>query len=110
VPANFKFISAVLKGSLAKLTWVKNGKDAVQAVLDGTKFDLILMDLQMPIMNGYIASGHIKTIDPKLPIIALTAYAVEGDMEKALEAGCDDYLSKPVSIPDLYAKLNVFIG
>jgi len=110
VSANFKFISSVLKGTQAKLSWVKNGKDAVQAVLDGTKFDLVLMDLQMPVMNGYIASGHIKTIQPKLPIIALTAYAVEGDMEKALEAGCDDYLSKPVSIPDLFEKLRLFIG
>ena len=110
VPANFKFISAVLKGTHAKLTWVQNGKDAVEAVLKNNCYDLILMDLRMPIMDGYKASGHIKTIDTKLPIIALTAYAVEGDMEKALEAGCDDYLSKPIAIPSLYKKLNFFIN
>lgn len=109
VPANFKFISAVLRSTHAKLTWAKNGKAAVEAILSDEKFDLVLMDLRMPIMDGYKASGHIKTINPKLPIIALTAFAVDGDMEKALEAGCDDYLSKPVSIPDLYKKIRFFI-
>ncbi|OYT15026.1 MAG: hypothetical protein B7C24_15255 [Bacteroidetes bacterium 4572_77] len=110
VPANFKFISAVLRGTNAKLTWAKNGKEAVEFVLSGTEFDMVLMDLRMPIMDGYKASAHIKTIAPKLPIVALTAFAVDGDMEKALEAGCDDYLSKPVSIPDLYAKFRLFLG
>ncbi len=110
VPANFMFISAVLRGTHAKLTWAKNGKEAVEAVLSGEKFDMILMDLRMPIMDGYKASGHIKTIDSKLPILALTAFAVEGDLEKALEAGCDDYLSKPISIPSLYKKLNFFLN
>ena len=109
VPANFKFISAVLRGTNAKLTWAKNGKEAVEAVLEGGDFDMILMDLRMPIMDGYKASRHIKSIAPKLPIVALTAYAVDGDMEKALEAGCDDYLKKPVSIQNLYEKLKIFL-
>ena len=110
VSANFRFISAVLRGTHAKLTWVKNGKEAVEAVLNDDNFDMVLMDLRMPIMDGYKASGHIKSINPKLPIVALTAFAVDGDMEKALDAGCDDYLSKPISIPDLYDKLNFFIN
>jgi len=110
VAANYKLISAVLRGTHAKLTWVKNGKEAVEAVLKGENFDLVLMDMQMPIMDGYQASTHIKSIDAKLPIIALTAYAVDGDMEKALEAGCDDYLSKPIPIPELYKKIDFFVN
>lgn len=107
--ANFKYVSALLRGTQAKITWVQNGKESVEAVLSGEHFDLVLMDLRMPIMDGYKASGHIKSIQPKLPIIALTAYAVDGDLEKALEAGCDDYLSKPISVPDFYAKLDFYL-
>ena len=107
--ANYKFVSAVLRKTNVKLTWVKNGKDAVEAVIENDKFDLILMDLRMPIMDGYKASEHIKTIQPKIPIVALTAFAVEGDMEKALEAGCDDYLTKPINIPDFFGKLKFYL-
>lgn len=109
VDANYKFVSAVLRKTNVKLTWVKNGKDAVEAVIENDKFDLILMDLRMPIMDGYKASEHIKTIQPKIPIVALTAFAVEGDMEKALEAGCDDYLTKPINIPDFFGKLKFYL-
>jgi signal transduction histidine kinase len=110
VEANYKFISAILKRTQVKLTWVKNGKEAVEAVINNENFDLILMDLRLPVMDGYKASEHIKTLQPKLPIIALTAFAVSGDMEKALEAGCDDYLTKPISIPILYNKLNFYLN
>jgi len=110
VSANYKLISAVLRGTKAKLTWAQNGKEAVEIILDGTDIDLILMDLRMPIMDGYTASRHIKTINPKIPILALTAFAGEGDMEKALDSGCDDYLTKPLSIPTLYKKLKVFLS
>lgn len=109
VDANYKFVSAVLRKTNVRLTWVKNGKDAVEAVIENDKFDLILMDLRMPIMDGYKASEHIKTIQPKIPIVALTAFAVEGDMEKALEAGCDDYLTKPINIPDFFGKLKFYL-
>lgn len=109
VDANYKFVSAVLRKTNVKLTWVKNGRDAVDAVIENDKFDLILMDLRMPIMDGYKASEHIKTIQPKIPIVALTAFAVEGDMEKALEAGCDDYLTKPINIPDFFGKLKFYL-
>ena len=109
VPANYKLIAAVLKGTFAKLTWAKNGQQAVEAILSHDDFDLILMDLHMPVMDGYKATEHIKTINPKIPIIALTAYAIEGDMEKALNAGCDDYITKPISIPELYRKIKFFL-
>ena len=110
VPANYRLLSSVLKGTFAKLTWVKNGQQAVETILNSEDFDLVLMDLRMPVMDGYKATKHIKSINPKIPIIALTAFAIDGDMEKALNAGCDDYLSKPISIPQLYDKINFFLN
>lgn len=89
---------------------MKNGKEAVEFILEHQDVDLVLMDLRMPVMDGYKAAEHIKSLYPKIPIIALTAYAVEGDMEKALEAGCDDYLSKPINIPEFYSKLNFYLN
>ena len=74
--------------------------------------DLILMDLSLPRMDGWTATRHIKA-NPDLraiPIIALTAHAMMGDRERALEAGCDDYLSKPLNLRELASKLTQFIG
>lgn len=71
------------------------------------KPDLILMDLSLPLLDGWEATRHIKA-DPELkaiPIIALTAHAMVGDRERALQAGCDDYVTKPINFPDLMTKL-----
>lgn len=73
--------------------------------------DLILMDLSLPRMDGWSATRHIKA-DPVLkviPVIALTAHAMVGDRERALEAGCDDYLTKPINLSELLSKLNEFL-
>lgn len=110
VDANYRFVAAVMRGTKAKLTWAKNGKEAVETILKEDHVHLVLMDLRMPIMDGYKAAEHIKTLRPDVPIIALTAYAIDGDMEKALEAGCDDYLSKPIDIGQLYKKLNFYLN
>lgn len=74
--------------------------------------DLILMDLSLPRVDGWTATRRIKA-DPELkdiPIIALTAHAMIGDRERALAAGCDDYLSKPINIRELAAKLRQLLG
>ena len=70
--------------------------------------DLILMDLSLPRMDGWTATRTIKAEDAiaHIPIIALTAHAMVGDRERALEAGCDDYLSKPINLKELAGKLN----
>lgn len=74
--------------------------------------DLILMDLSLPRMDGWTATRTIKANDDlrHIPIIALTAHAMVGDRERALEAGCDDYISKPIDLPELVRKLKKHLG
>lgn len=73
--------------------------------------DLILMDLSLPKMDGWTATTQIKATDTlsHIPIIALTAHAMVGDREKALKAGCDDYVSKPIDLRELASKLAHFL-
>jgi CheY-like chemotaxis protein len=87
----------------------RNGQEAVE--LAGTeKPDLILMDLKMPVMDGLEATRLIKAKTPDLPIIALTANAFDSDRHAALEAGCDDFLSKPVNADRCIQTIAKFIG
>ncbi|NPV66420.1 MAG: response regulator [Anaerolineae bacterium] len=82
------------------------------AIAASEKPDLILMDLSLPQMDGWTATSHIKA-DERLrhiPIIALTAHAMVGDREKALAAGCDDYISKPIDLRELQQKLAKYLG
>ncbi len=76
------------------------------------KPDLVLMDLSLPKMDGWAATSQIKA-DPStkhIPVIALTAHAMVGDRERALEAGCDDYISKPINLKELVAMLSQYLG
>ena len=108
VESNYLYLNAVLSKIKAKIFWAKNGKEAVD-IFKKEKLDLILMDLQMPEMNGYEATRIIKAEKPDLPIIAQTAFAMSDDREKALEAGCDDYLAKPIKSKDLLNTVEKFI-
>jgi len=106
---NFRFFEEVLDESLVNLIWVKNGKDAVLKCQEIDAIDLVLMDLKMPEMNGYEATREIKKIKPKLPIIAQTAYALIGDEKKAREAGCNEYIHKPINISALLNILSKYL-
>lgn len=72
--------------------------------------DLVLMDVRMPVMSGFEATRIIKSEFPNLPVIIQTAYAMKGDIDKAFQAGCDDYLSKPISLKNLKEKINQYVG
>lgn len=72
--------------------------------------DLVLMDVRMPVMSGFEATRIIKSEFPNLPVIIQTAYAMKGDIDKAFQAGCDDYLSKPISLKNLKEKINQYVS
>ena len=79
----------------AVVTVAENGKEAVELAIGG-KFDLILMDCQMPVMDGYEAAKELRKLGNIIPVVAMTANALAGDRRRCLDAGMDDYLSKPV--------------
>ena len=92
------------------VTEAENGEEALAAVAR-ERPDLILMDIQMPIMDGYEATRRIKA-DPatrSIPIMVVTSYALSGDEEKARTAGCDAYVTKPYSPRQLLAKIREFL-
>jgi len=103
--ANYMFLHYLFVNSKHSLTRAHNGKEAVEAFININDFDLILMDLKMPVMSGYEATEIIKKKFPKIPIIAYTAYAFEDDRQKAMNAGCDDFIQKPFKKEVLIEKI-----
>jgi len=102
---NQKVCQKVLEKMGIEVGLAENGQQAID-VLAGDHFDLVLMDCQMPVMDGYEATRAIRASEqagnlPRLPIIALTAHAMRGDREACIDAGMDDYLSKPFEITEL---------
>jgi len=79
------------------------------AYIEENNVDLVLMDVQLPEMDGYEATRILKRKFPRLPVIIQTAYAMKGDREKAFEAGCDDYIAKPISLKVLKEKIIIQI-
>jgi CheY-like chemotaxis protein len=103
---NMTLISDVLQSLDYEVLQANDGEQGIQMTRK-EKPDLILMDLSLPRMDGWTATRHIKA-DPDLmniPVIALTAHAMVGDRERALEAGCNDYISKPINLRELAVKL-----
>jgi len=108
VESNFLYLKAVLSKLNATVFWAKNGIEAIE-ICETNSMDLVFMDLQMPEMNGYEATVILKKKFPTLPVVAQTAFAMSDDREKALDAGCDDYLAKPIKSKDLLSVVEKFI-
>jgi len=94
----------------AELLWAKNGQEALDIVKNRNDIDLVLMDIQMPIMDGYETTRKIKEFNKDINIIAQTAYALPKDNIKCFEAGCDDYIAKPISLNDFLKKLDKYLS
>ncbi|MCC9605324.1 response regulator [Blastopirellula sp. JC732] len=100
-PDNQRLLRLILEKAGAEVTIANDGRDGVDLVLtsrrQGMPFDLILMDMQMPILDGYQATRMLRTEGVRTPIVALTAHAMSGDRQRCLDAGADEYLTKPVN-------------
>lgn len=106
--SNFVLMSYILKKHY-QFERAKNGQEAVEMV-DKNQYDIVLMDIKMPIMNGLEATKAIKEKHPDLPILALTANAFDSDRQLAMDAGCNDFLSKPVSSEECLETIKRYIG
>lgn len=105
IEVNFRLIQAILGRSNANLIKAVNGKEAIKIFKKEKNIDLVLMDIKLPGMNGYDVTRQLKQIRKEVPIIAQTAYSMDGDEEKALNAGCDGYISKPIQKSELVEKI-----
>jgi CheY-like chemotaxis protein len=106
-PANQKLAVGLLKKRGHQVVIANNGKEAYDTFL-AQPFDLILMDVQMPEMDGYDATQAIRAAErgSRVPIVAMTAHAMRGDQERCLEAGMDAYLAKPIRAQALFEVVN----
>jgi CheY-like chemotaxis protein len=95
--SNRFYLEKILTKINVKILSATDGIEAIEQCRDHPEITLILMDLQLPVMDGFEATREIKTFRKDLSIIALTAFAMSGDKKRALQVGCNDYLSKPVT-------------
>ena len=105
---NFHFINLLLKKEGHTVLHAATGTEAIKIFMNTPDIDLILMDIRLPDINGYDTTREIRKFNMDIPIVALTAFAFESDREKALEAGCNDYLSKPVKKEELFNAMRKF--
>ncbi len=106
--SNFVLMTYILK-KFYQFDRARNGQEAVDMV-DKDQYDIVLMDIKMPVMTGLEATKLIKAKYPDLPVVALTANAFDSDRQAAMEAGCDDFLSKPVSSEACLSTIKRFVG
>ncbi|HHN77886.1 MAG TPA: response regulator, partial [Phycisphaerales bacterium] len=106
---NRRLISRILERAGLDVTCAVNGKDALD-ILEHESFDLILMDMQMPVLDGYSATKAVRQRGITTPVLALTASAMKGDRERCIEAGCSDYLTKPIDIRMLLDACGHWLG
>ncbi|MFO8129010.1 MAG: response regulator [Bacteroidales bacterium] len=105
-----KYFRAALKHTSLNIIWTENGRDAVNGVINHPELDVVLMDIQMPLMNGIDATRAIKSLKPMLPVIIQTAFLYSNEEELSREAGCDEFLAKPVKLNVLFEVLDKYLN
>lgn len=105
---NAFLIKEILLDSKATVLHVKDGKAALAAFKKHIDIDIILMDIKLPDISGYELTRKMKALRPQVTIIAQTAFALEGDREKAIEAGCIDHIAKPINSSELISKIDLY--
>ena len=111
-PDNMMLVQRALEARGYKLLKAKNGVEGVSTA-ENEDVNLILLDINLPDIDGYEVARRLRTSSKRalstVPIIAVTANALKGDAEKALDAGCDVYMSKPINIRELWARVEAFL-
>ncbi len=107
---NLKYLKLILKKAGFDTVGAINGEEAIEKIRTTPAIKLVLMDIKMPVMDGLEATRQIKQLYPHIPVIALTAYAQAGDEHKVLQAGCDDYLAKPVGREALLSYVKRYVS
>ncbi len=104
------YLEIIVRSFAKEIIKAGSGVEAIKACRNNPDIDLVLMDIQMPEMNGYEAVQEIRKFNPRVVIIAQTAYALKGDREKAMRAGCTDYLAKPIKKAELIALISNYFA
>jgi two-component system cell cycle response regulator DivK len=105
---SLEFLKELFEPFKIKILVAYNGSDAVEVCRTEPLINLVLMDVQLPVMNGKEAMKEIKLLQPDLPVIAQTAFAMSGDREKYLRDGFDDYISKPINVQELLSLIEKY--
>jgi len=104
------YFEAALRKTKAHLIWAKNGFDAVEIVKKQPEVDLILMDINMPKMDGIEATRIIKSMKPEIIIVVQTAFILSGEERMCQEAGCDEFITKPIRLKYLLDTINRYLA
>jgi CheY-like chemotaxis protein len=102
-------LETALTPTQIKIMHADDGIKSLELVRDNPEIELVLMDIQIPLMDGIEATRHIKEMRPDLPVIAQTAHTMDDELHKVMDAGCDDYVTKPVVLKALMKKLNKYL-
>jgi CheY-like chemotaxis protein len=105
---SYFLINETLKRNNINSLHAVDGREAVKIFSERKDIDLVLMDIKLPVMNGIEATREIKKINPGIPVIAQSAYVNQEEIQRSIDAGCDDYISKPVDIKLLMSKIMKF--
>jgi len=108
-PANFAYINAILKKEKHKVFHAVTGLETIELCRQHRNMDIVLMDIKLPDIDGHEVTRRIRTFNQALPIVAVSAFATQNDREKALMAGCDDYLTKPMRKEDLLEVIQKYV-
>lgn len=105
--SNYTYIERVLRKEFGSVCFLhaRNGYEAIELYTSHEDISIILMDIKMPVLNGFEALNKLKQLNLKIPVIAVTAYAMSGDRELALDAGFNDYIAKPFEPNSIISKI-----
>ena len=107
---SFQLIEELLSRHKVFLMHFTNGKDLMKYIRKEVLPDMIIMDIQLPGVDGLELTKQVKAIEPSIPVIAYTSYAMAGDRERCLQSGCDEYVSKPIDLDAFMETVFRYIG